>query len=128
VPYVIDVENWATDDGAIVHLWTWRTDSDYRNQLWTAETVDTESWRFVNAYSGKCLARGDGDGTLFQDACTRDAHQLWMFGPDGEIRSTVDEHCVEIGDHQRLQGAEVLTAACDNGWYQHWNAVSRSES
>jgi hypothetical protein len=128
VPYVIDVANWATDDGAIVHLWNWRTDSDYRNQLWTAETVDAGSWRFVNAYSGKCLARGDDDSTLFQYACNGDAHQLWTLGPDGEIQSTVDGRCVEIDGHQRLLGAAVLMAACDNGWYQHWNAVQRSES
>lgn len=125
VPYVIDLANWSMDDRAPVHLWSRRTDPDYRNQLWTAEKVASGNWRFVNLYSGKCLDR-DAGGSLFQARCEVDAAQEWSFKNDGEIRSAVDGQCVEIDGHQRLLGAGLRMATCDSGWYQLWHTEPRA--
>jgi transcriptional regulator with XRE-family HTH domain len=125
VPYVIDVANWSMDDGAPVHLWYRRTDGDYRNQLWTAEQVNSKHWRLVNVNSGKCLYRGAG-GTVFQTACTAgDTTQEWIFGRDGTLHSALDGACMEIKGHQRLTDAGLQTATCDGGWYQLRHAEQR---
>lgn len=120
VPYVIDVANWSMDDGAPVHLWTWRTDADYRNQLWAAELISNQTWRFVNEYSGKCLDRGPGDGPLTQTNCNGGPEQTWQLGADGSLRSSADQRCMEIGGRQRLLDAPSIVADCDGGWYQSW--------
>jgi hypothetical protein len=121
---VLDVENWSMDAGARVHLWTKRTDGDYRNQLWVAERVDTTTtWRLVNKLSSKCLARDDA-GTLTQADCTGAPEQYWKLGSDGTLRSGKDQ-CVEIHGRQLLLDAGLTVTACDGGWYQRWQFERR---
>jgi transcriptional regulator with XRE-family HTH domain len=125
VPYVLDVENWSMDNGARVHLWTWRTDGDYSNQLWVAELIDATTWRMVNKLSSKCLTRDDGNA-LVQDDCTDAPNQGWQLDPGGTLHSAAADHrCVEIKGRQRLLDAGLTIAACDGGWYQHWQLDTR---
>ncbi|MFI7601781.1 helix-turn-helix domain-containing protein [Actinoplanes sp. NPDC049681] len=124
VPYVLDVENWSMDDGARVHLWTWRTDGDYRNQLWVAELVDGTTWRMVNAFSSKCLTR-NAAAALEQADCEDTPEQGWLLGAGGALQSRVDHRCVEIKGRQRLLDAGLALAACDGGWYQRWHLDKR---
>ncbi len=126
VPYVIDVENWSQQEGTQVHLWTWRDDSDYRNQLWAAEEVRPGGWRFRNAYSGLCLDRGTDGTALLQARCVDEDRQRWAFDNKGGIRSAVDQRCVEVSGRQRLLGLKLRIANCDGGWYQQWALRKRT--
>ncbi|MEV8503740.1 helix-turn-helix domain-containing protein [Actinoplanes sp. NPDC051475] len=119
IPYVLDVENWSMDNGARVHLWTWRTDGDYRNQLWVVERLDPTTWRMVNKFSSKCLTRNDV-AALEQADCEDTPEQGWQLGAGGALQSRADHRCVEIKGRQRLLDAGLALAACDGGWYQRW--------
>jgi transcriptional regulator with XRE-family HTH domain len=128
MPYVIDVAEWSMADGAPVHLWTWRTDqADYRNQMWTVESVGSGRWRLVNLYSGKCLNRRPADGPLVQSDCGHEPDQRWVLARDGSLRSSADRRCVEIGGRRRLLGAPLRMAKCDRGWYQRWSLPQRTD-
>lgn len=122
LPYVVDVENWGTAAGSRVHLWTWRDDWDYRNQLWVAEQPQPDRWRFRNALSGLCLDRGPGnESALFQNPCDDQPDQQWIMAAGRQLRNAADQRCLDLHSRERREGADLRMADCRGGWYQQWS-------
>ncbi|WP_434442917.1 RICIN domain-containing protein [Lentzea sp. E54] len=74
---VWDVSNVSTADNAAVHMWQ---NFSANNQQWRAEQVGTDTYRFVNRHSAKCLdvpGASTGDVQLVQYTCNGTNAQLF---------------------------------------------------
>ncbi|OJF14770.1 BTAD domain-containing putative transcriptional regulator [Couchioplanes caeruleus] len=124
--YVVDVENWSTDEGGRTHLWHWREDGDFRNQLWRARQLPGGEHWFVNMLSGKCLSGDPSAREVVQSACSVTAPaQHWTIRDDGLLSSGDGAKCLKVRDDLLLEGTGLQMVDCRQTWSQQWHLVRR---
>ncbi|MFI7601843.1 BTAD domain-containing putative transcriptional regulator [Actinoplanes sp. NPDC049681] len=124
--YVVDVENWSTDEGGRTHLWHWREDGDFRNQLWRVRQLPGGTHWFVNMLSGKCLAGVPTAREVVQSACSKtDATQHWKIHADGLLSNGDGTTCLKVRDDLLLEDTGLQMADCQQTWSGQWYLVRR---
>jgi len=129
VAKVVEVQNWRTDDGAPVQIWSVNPDPNNSNQRWRARCRSDGTWQLVNVNSGKCMrepAAGDGVNVV-QGACGSGRDQRWWHdyrGVDGYGRdywvlvNDQDLRCLDIEGLNYSNGVPVQVWTCYGGWNQ----------
>ncbi|MEV6345263.1 BTAD domain-containing putative transcriptional regulator [Actinoplanes sp. NPDC051851] len=124
--FVVDVENWAVEAGARTHLWHWRDDGDYRNQLWRVRHLPGGTRHLVNMLSGKCLSGVLGAADVRQEVCAADdPAQRWTFRPDGRLADDDGADCLSVREGLLLQDTGLQVLPCGPDWSQEWLLVAR---
>jgi len=94
----LDIANWATENGAVVHLWTCHPNDKPENQQWNLDS----NGHIVSKLNGKCLeVKGniqEGSTTQMWD-CADQANQKWFYNnSDGTFRSSQAPNlCLDVG-------------------------------
>jgi DNA-binding SARP family transcriptional activator len=125
--YVVDVENWSVEEGGRNHLWHWREDGDFRNQLWRVRPVSGDRHWFVNMLSGKCLSGAPGAPEIVQAACSATAPaQRWIIRGDGLLSNGDGTKCLQIREDLLLEDTGLQMVDCRQTWSQQWYLVQRT--
>lgn len=127
---VVDVANWATYDGAPVHMWSLRSTGNVLNQRWDFVARDSSYFEFVNANApGKCLDENAGrnGAVVYIYHCTHANNQQWRFenysGSAWRLRNRHDGRCLDIKDFNKANGAALQVWDCSGGWNQRFHAI-----
>ncbi|MFG1609632.1 BTAD domain-containing putative transcriptional regulator [Actinoplanes sp. NPDC049265] len=124
--YVVDIENWSTDPGGRAHLWHWRDDGDFRNQLWRIRNRPDGSHHIVNLLSGECLSGADGAVDVVQQKCAATApDQLWTFDATGRVADNGGTRCLDIREGLLLEDTSLQVTPCGTAWSQNWMLTPR---
>jgi len=117
--YVLDVANWATNDGARVQMWDWRTTGNYLNQRWYNRAHTSYGGQIINVYANKCLDESAprNGATVYIYHCTGARNQDWQVH-SGFLVNGQDGRCLDIKDYNRSRGAALQVWDCTSQWNQ----------
>lgn len=134
---VLDVAHYSEADRGRVHLWSYRTTGEVRNQRWNVTKLYTvnghDVFRIVNVKSGKCLDKSEdvpnaNGNAVYQYTCRSTANQEWEFipGPDsqwrwGQLKNRAAGRCLDIQGPSFTEGATIHVWDCYSTWSQRWN-------
>jgi hypothetical protein len=125
----VEVQNWRTDDGAPVQIWSRNPELNNTNQRWHARCRSGGTWQLVNVNSGKCMlepAAGDGVNVV-QATCGSGRDQRWwhdyrgtdQYGRDYWVLvNDQDLRCLDIEGLNYNDGVPVQVWTCYGGWNQ----------
>jgi hypothetical protein len=120
---VVDVANWATNDGARVQMWDWRWDGNTKNQQWYV--ANASGWTtLVNVNAGKCLDESAprNGATVYIYHCTGARNQNWVYevvnSNNLRLRNQQDGRCLDIKDYNQSNGASLQVWDCTGAWNQ----------
>ncbi|MBT2532770.1 RICIN domain-containing protein [Arthrobacter sp. ISL-48] len=114
----LDLKSFATNDGAVVDIYTCNGGT---NQKWTLDT----SGQLVNASSGKCLdvsGQSTSNGAFAQQwTCTGGGNQKWTY--NAVTRQLIGQQsgkCLDVNQASTADGARLVIWTCGNQTNQQW--------
>jgi len=120
---VVDVANWATNDGARIQMWDWRWDGNIKNQQWSV--ANPSGWTtLVNVNANKCLDESAprNGATVYIYHCTGAKNQEWAYevvNPNViRLRNQQDGRCLDSKDYNMNNGAPLQIWDCTGAWNQ----------